>query len=311
MNFSIAKVMPKSLGRAGLKLQKHAPEIGLVVGVVCGVASTVMACKATLEVDEVLAETKENLDKVHRCSEDETLSEKYSPEAAKKDTAIIYAQTGVKLIKLYAPAIGLGLLSVASIVTSHNILRKRNIALAAAYATVDRGFKEYRDRVIDRFGEEIDKELKYNLQAEKIEETVIDKKTGKEKKVKKTVNVLPEGTYSQYARCFDECSSYFEKDPEYNLMFLRSQQQWANDRLISRGHLFLNEVYDSLDIPRSKAGQVVGWVYDPENKNSNGDNYVDFGIYDIYRKTNREFVNGYERAIWLDFNVDGDILSLI
>ena len=115
--------------------------------------------------------------------------------------------------------------------------------------------------------------------------------------------------YSDYAKFFDEGCREWDKDPEYNLTFLKCQENYANDLLKSKGHLFLNEVYDMLGIPRTKAGQIVGWIYDEENPI--GDNYVDFGIYDVYKEANRNFVNGYERNILLDFNVDGDILSKI
>ena len=91
-------------------------------------------------------------------------------------------------------------------------------------------------------------------------------------------------------------------------MFLRNQQQYANDKLRANGYLFLNEVYEMLGIQKTQAGQIVGWVYD--DKNENGDNYVDFGMYDVNRSTCRDFVNGYERSILLDFNVDGSILNL-
>lgn len=308
---AIVKSVGNVIGKTGLKLQKHSPEILMAVGVVGTVASAVLACKATLKVNEVLEETKDNIDKVHMVVNNESMDEEmYSQEDAKKDLAIIYVQTGIKLAKLYAPALALGALSIASILTSHNILHKRNIAIAAAYAAVDNSFKDYRKRVVERFGKEIDRELKYNIKAKKIEEMIIDEETGKEKKVKSTVNVVDglDG-YSDYARFFDDGCRGWEKDPEYNLMYLRAQQQYANDLLISRGHVFLNEVYDMLDIPRTKAGQVVGWVYNPENPT--GDNYIDFGIYDIHRQTNRDFVNGYERAILLDFNVDGNIWDLI
>ena len=191
---------------------------------------------------------------------------------------------------------------------SNNILRKRNIALAAAYATVDTSFKEYRNRVIDRFGKELDRELKYNIKSKEIEETVVDDK-GKEKTVKKTIEVADPNTYSDYARFFDDGCIGWDKDAEYNLMFLKQQQNYANEMLKSKGHLFLNEVYDMLGIPRTKAGQVVGWIYD--EKNPVGDNFVDFGLYDMHREAVRDFVNGYERTILLDFNVDGNIWELM
>lgn len=298
------------LGNASLQIRKHSPEILMVAGVVGTVASTVLACKATLKVNEVLEEKKNTIDAIHTCLENETIE--YTEEDSKKDLTILYAQTGIKLVKLYAPAVVLGALSITSIVAGHRILKKRNLALAAAYAVVDKGFKDYRKRVVERFGEELDKELRYNLKAKEIEEVVKDK-DGNEKVEKKVVNVVdsenPLNGVSEYAKFFDEVSTNWSKDPEYNLMFLRRQQDWANEKLKATGYLFLNEVYDMLGIPRTQAGQVVGWIYD--KKNPNGDNYVDFGIYDVHSEAKRGFVNGVERSILLDFNVDGVIYDKI
>ena len=301
--------LTRTLNRVGLKLKKHSPEILVVTGVVGTVASAVMACKATTKIDEVLAETKDNIDKTKDYVEKKGFSEKYTEEDYKKDLTIFYAKGGLELVKLYAPSVALGALSITAILSGHNVLRKRNVALAAAYATVEKGFKEYRGRVVERFGEELDRELKYNIKAKEVEETSVDEKTGEEKVTKKTVNVADPNNYSSYARFFDDGCAGWTKDPEYNLMFLKNQQRYANDLLKSRGHLFLNEVYDMLGIPRTKAGQVVGWIYDEEYPN--GDNFVDFGIYDLYNEKARDFVNGYERTILLDFNVDGDIMNLI
>ncbi|MFA7097647.1 MAG: DUF6353 family protein [Gammaproteobacteria bacterium] len=298
-----------SFNKMGFKLKKHSPEILVVAGVVGTVVSAVMACKATTKVSGILEKTKEDINSIHDCAANESLAEEYTPEDAKKDLAIVYVQTGVKIAKLYAPAIALGALSLGSILASNNILRQRNVALAAAYATVDKGFKEYRNRVVERFGEEVERELRHNIKAKKIEKIVVGE-DGKEKKVKETIQVAEDpNTYSDYARFFDDGCTGWEKDSEYNLMFLRAQQQYANDKLRATGRLFLNEVYDMLGIPRTKAGQVVGWVYDAENPI--GDNYVDFGIYDVHRETVRNFVNGYERTILLDFNVDGNIWDLM
>lgn len=308
-----------SFNRVGFQLKKHSPEILVVAGVVGTVVSTVMACKATTKVSDILEKTKEDINSIHDCAANESLAEEYTPEDVKKDLAIVYVQTGVKLAKLYAPAVALGVLSISGILASNNILRKRNVALAAAYATVDKGFKEYRNRVVERFGEEVDRELKHNIKAKKIEKIVIGE-DGKEKKVKETISVVDGNSLSDYSFFFEESNPYWEKDGNYNRMFLLAQQQYANDKLRANGYLYLNDVLDTLGIPRTKAGQIVGWVYDSENPN--GDNYVDFGIYETYRRDEESFVKDkamgerfgkekYERVVILDFNVDGNILDLM
>lgn len=303
--------LTRSFNRAGLQLKKHSPEILVIGGVIGLVTSAVMACKATTKAQVILEEAKTQVDAVHEVVADETISkEKYSEEDSKKDLAIIYVQTGIKFAKLYGPSIILGALSITSILASNNILRKRNVALAAAYTAVDTGFKEYRGRVVERFGKELDKELRYNIKAQEIEETVVNE-NGEETTVKKVVNVStnPIDLYSSYARCWDKHCKGWHEDHELRLLFLRQTQNYANDLLKLRGHVFLNDVYDMLGFQRSKAGQLVGWVYD--EKNPVGDNFIDFGIYDIYKEGSRDFVDNREPAIWLDFNVDGNIWELI
>lgn len=301
--------LTKFTNKVVFKCKKHSPEILIVAGVVGTITSTIMACKATTKLGPILDETKDFVDKIHECkdSTEERFAD-YSEEDAKKDLVITYTQTAIKIAKLYAPAVSVGIVSLTSILASNNILRKRNVALAAAYTTIDKSFKEYRKRVTERFGSEVEKQIRYNIKAEEFEETVVNEK-GKEKTVKKTVEVANPNGYSDYARFFDESCPNWEKNAEYNLMFLRAQQNYANDLLKANGHLFLNDVYKMLGIPESKAGQVVGWVYDEENPV--GDNYVDFGIYDTNRPEVRDFVNGYERVILLDFNVDGNIWDLM
>ena len=289
-------------------VQKHSPEILAGVGVVGVVASTVMACKATMKLNDILEESKETRDKIKEVENNPKYEDKYSPEDAKKDLTINYVQTGMKVAKLYAPAVLLGGASLGCLLASNDILRKRNAALSAAYMTVDKSFKEYRNRVTERFGEEVEKEIRYGIKAEQIETTVVDE-DGNETTVTETIKTMDPNLYSDYARFFDAASPYWQNDPEYNLMFLKAQQQYANDLLRAKGRLFLNDVYDMLGIEKTKAGQVVGWVYDRENPN--GDNFVDFGIYDMSKERVRAFVNGYETNILLDFNVDGNIWDLM
>lgn len=285
--------------KAVMKLKKHSPEILVVAGIAGTVVSAVLACKATTKVAEILDETKGTLDTIHEGMETGAINgQEYTNEDGKKDTVVVYAQTGMKLAKLYGPAIILGTLSITSILASNNILRKRNVALGAAYAVIDKSFKEYRGRVIERFGEQVDTELKYGIKAKKFEEIEVDPETGKEKKVKKTVMVADPNLQSDYAVYFDSKSRNYETNPDYNRMFLKAQQAFANDKLQTRGHLFLNEVLDDLDLPRTPAGQIVGWTKDGP------DGYVNFRIVEVERETED---GRHEPALLLDFNVEGNI----
>lgn len=298
----------KIVGKSTLYLKKYSPEILMGVGIISIVSGTVMACRATLKVDDVLEEAEEKRDKIEEVYDqvnEGTLNVTYDEKTMQKDKAIVYVQTGVKLVELYLPAVGFGVFGVGCILSSHNILQRRNVALMAAYEGLEKSFKYYRDRVVEEYGEDIDRDFASGIRREKVTETVTDK-NGKKKKVEKDKVTIDSNRYSQYARFFDEYNPYWNKRSDYNLIFLRSQQNYANDMLKSRGHIFLNEVYDLLGIPRSQAGALVGWVL-----NGDGDNYVDFGVYDINNEKARDFVNGIEPAILLDFNVDGVIYDLI
>lgn len=286
----------KVAGRGMLLVKKHSPEILTTVGIVGVVASAVMASKATLKLEPVVEKIKNGKDEAKSLLEDEMFPE-YDKDRHNKEVARVYVKGAVDLSKLYGPSITLGLSSIACIIGAHGIMRKRNVALAAAYKAVETSFSEYRKRVIAEIGEEKEEDVYIGRQQVEI----VDE-NGKKKKVTK---VDPNGI-SAYARFFDEYSDNWSKTPEYNLLFLKAQQNYANDLLHARGHVFLNEVYDMIGIPRSQAGQVVGWVISKD-----GDNFIDFGVYDFDNTGSHLFVNGHERSILLDFNVDGVIYDLI
>lgn len=305
------EVMNKVAGFASKALfqcKKHSPEILAAGGVVSVVASIVFACKGTTKVSTIINDAKDDIADVHACLENPKFEGRYSVEDSKKDLTIIYAKTGVKLLKVYAPTVIFGVAGIGMLLTSNGILRNRCAATAAAYATLDRGFKDYRKRVVDRFGDEVDKELRYGLKSKEIEKTVVDEK-GKEKKVKETVKVIdPKFKTDAYTLIFDEYCNGWEKDPQYNQIFLRAQERYCNDLLRARGYLFLNEVYDSLGSQKTEEGNIVGWLYDPNDENLQ--NHVSFGIYNnAYRSDVQDFLNGAERSVILELNPDGVILD--
>lgn len=301
MNMSI---ITKPLAKAKFGFKKHSPEILVVGGIVGGVVSAVMACKATTKAQDILSETHYKVSQVHAVLDDpENTEDRYSEQDSRKDLALIYAQTGLELAKTYAPSVLLGAASIVSILGGHKILRGRNVALAAAYATIDQSFKEYRGRVVEKFGETVDKELRYNLKAQKITETEVDPETGKQKKVKKEILVpAGDGAYSGYARSFEPGCEYWENDAQLNKAFLMAQEEFANQKLRSQGYLFLSDVYKALGFRDDRASHCVGWTFDEENPK--GDNYVSFGFRD-----NLSFMEGFEKNVILDFNVDGPILD--
>lgn len=312
---NIKEVIVKGFNKVVFETKKHSPEIFMGVGCVGMVGAAVLACHATTKIGTVKEQLKKDLDDIkegRQLDEDGSLPDgtTYSEEDAKKDTAIVVFHAGVEYAKLYAPAVILGALSLASIVTSHRIMAKRNAALTAAYTTVAGMFAKYRDNVKERFGAQVDKELRYGYKAEKVKKTVVDEKTGEVTEKEETVESYGIDEYSDYARVFDEGNSNWKNNDDYNLMFLGQVQNWANMRLKQRGYLFLNEVYDALGMRGSAEGQIVGWTDHGE------DQYVSLGIDDIIAKMKirdpfDDMSSRHHRAesYILDFNVDGPIYT--
>lgn len=296
---AIAKFRPvvgRTLHRGVLVTKKYSPEILTGVGIVSVVAAGVLASKATLKLEPIVDEMGAHLE----VAKNTTPSPDYNEKDLLRDKTIIITRGVTDIVKLYGPSVTLGLAGIGCIVGAHGIMRKRNVAVIAAYKTLESSFAKYRERVVEDLGIEKDREYSYG----KAQAAVVkDAETGEDKEVM----VLDPSGISGYARFFDEYNKNWKKTAEYNHLFLNCQQNYANDLLKARGHVFLNDVYDMLGLPRTKEGQVVGWVYDEKN---GGDNFIDFNIY-ADRPEARDFVNGYERSILLDFNVDGPILDLI
>lgn len=266
--------------RGALRLKANAPSLMFGAGVALVLSGTVMACRSTLKVSPILDEIKEDVDGV---KEDLRDSDGYQ-----KDLAWVYARGALRLTGLYALPIGLTTAGVISLTGAHTTLSRRNTAITAAYAASAKAFEEYRARVEEKLGKDQALELAHGA---KLQDVVDEDGTAKQ------ALLADPNKVSIYARFFDEYNIHWVKNSELNRMFVTCQQNYCNQVLQSKGHIFLNEVYDMLGLPRSKAGQVVGWVY-----GADGDNFVDFGILDIGRE---DFVNGHERSILLDFNVDG------
>lgn len=303
------KLIPNAVSvkfaRQLLIAKKNSPAIMFGAGIAVGVTATVKACQATLKVEGILAEAENNRQKIQATHVEQP--ENYTLADVKSDERIIRVHLARDFTKLYAPAVGLGLISIGLLTGAHVVLTKRNVALAAAYAGLDKVFNEYRGRVRKELGEEKDREFRYGVKHKEIVE-----ETG-EGHVVDTVKRadLKKGELSQYAVLFDRDNINWDPRPDYNQTFLMLQQKYANQRLHAKGHLFLNDVYDAMGMPRTPAGQIVGWVLGGNGKTTTGDGYVDFGIFDQDTQEVIDFMRGDEGAVWLDFNVDGPVWDLI
>lgn len=301
MNLDSLKALATSkFARQALIARKHSPKVLFVAGTVGVIGTVVLACRATLKVQDTLEQHEKALLAVDN---DTTLdSEDYAKRVGK-----LKVQTAIAIAKPYLPVVGLGIISIGALTGSHVILTKRNGAVMAAYAGLQKAYDEYRGRVRDEYGKDVDAKFATGVSDLMVEEKTADGKT----KTKDQPHIDDRFGGSPYAVVFDERSSLFSKEPGRNAMTINLNMNWANDKLRAQGHLFLNEVYDMLKLPRTKAGACVGWVYDPKNPNHAGDNYVTFGVFDGENEWVEAFLDGSEKYAVLDFNVDGMILDLI
>lgn len=303
----ISTKVSKVAGRTGLVVRKHSPEILLAAGIVGFVGTVILASKATLKAKEVLEAHEKQVEEIEEAkfvAEERPDEYDYDEDAYKIDCRVQNLKTAGNLLKLYAPAIALGGLSIACMITSRNITHKRYLAAVSAYNAVSEAFQAYRKRVVDEYGDKLDKHFRYGTVYSSQTETDTDENG---KKVKKKIDVEETnlGKPSDVAVFFDSTNRNWDQNPNFSMMFLRSQQNYLNDLLHTRGHVFLNEVYDALGFKHTQVGSIVGWI------DGLGDSYIDFGLYDKHEENVRRFVNGDENCILLDFNHDGVIWDKI
>lgn len=289
---SIKETLTRAIGHQRLVIGKHSPHILFVAGTVGVVSATVLACRATLKLEKTLDGVKEDLEGVKQLEVE--ADDNYSEANKRKDLAYAYSKGLFELTKLYAPALAVGGISLIALTGSHVQMSRRNTALTAAYAGLHQAYTEYRARVREELGEERELDLFHGVCLAEVED-----ENGK----KKTVKQIDPNTLSPHWKFFDEGNPNYTKDAEINKLFVQCQQNYANDLLRARGHVFLNEVYQSLGMDHTSAGSVVGWVISKD-----GNNFIDFGL---TRPENARFANGWERSILLDFNVDGVIYDKI
>ena len=295
------KTLRKSFKKAQLTVRKHSPEILMVAGVIGTVAGAVMACKETLELEDVLDECKQEKMELE---EQYAMCEEYSEDALKKDQVKLTIKQVAKIVKLYAPSVIMEATSIGVIFASNDIMRKRNASMAAAYATLNSKYKRYRQNVIESYGEEVDKDMRFGVKHEKV--TEIDEDGNKVKIDARIVDLDNTAlAISDYSRFFQAgCKGFVENSGRYNILYLKGIQAMFNNKLIADGYVMLNDVYRELGFDTIPEGWSIGWIYDETNPI--GDNYIDFGLYEA-RNKNQRAVNDWEPVILMDFNVDGNL----
>lgn len=286
------QLITTAFGNTALRAKKNSPHIFFAAGLAGVVTSAVLACRATLKLEKELDQIKLDLDTVRQNKEIVTETDgAYSQSDYARDLSTVYFKSSMKVVRMYAPAIIIGSASIAALSGSHIQMARRNAALSSTVALLGQAFNDYRDRVREVVGEDKELELYRNMTPCELD---IDGKTVK------TLAKNPDSPFghSSFAVCFDERSSHWQKNVEMNRIILNSIQFQMNNKLRAYGHVFLNDVYDELDLPKSDQGQIFGWM-----KNSDtGDGNIEFVMYDAFNTPDSR--QPYDKSIWLDFNVD-------
>lgn len=305
--------------RCLLKAKKYTPEICVISGIAVGCYALYTACKETLKIEDILDETKQKLEMVHNNEPDEDGEEKlegYSKKNAAKDKTMVYIQTICKLAKNYAPAAGLCLVSLALILGGFGILKKRHIALTTAYSGLSESYKKYRETIASKYGKDVDMKSLLGVE-EKIKTTEEEDEKGN-RTVKEETGISVKhkpSDDSDYVVLFSENTARsWKSQADFNHGFLISTERYCNQLLHTRGHLFLNEVYDALGMKHTTTGALCGWVL-----NDAGDNFVSFGINEYHDGKNRLVTEdamgfqpyGRDADFWLEFNCQGTIYDKI
>ena len=302
MTNEIIKTTASFIARTKVTLIQHSPKILMGLGLAAGTGALVTAIRGTLKAQPVIEEIKTDLADIH-CEIERAEESNEDTTALKKQLTSTYLHAAGDMLKIYAPTIILAGASAACVLTSHNIMLSRNIALATAFASVEEEYKKYRERVADKIGTEAEQAIYRDEIVREEEVSYVDEKTGevKTEKVKKYDYQLP-----AHAGFFDNTNPNYVSDPanNYNLMFIQIQEQFCNDKLRVQGFLFENDARELLGLKKTEVGQRCGWVYDP-----NGPTHqISFGIDDYTANYGKNIMDD---GIWIDFNVDGDIMNKV
>lgn len=289
---------------AGLWTKKHAPELLLAGGIAGFGGALYFTAKAAVETEDIPEEFLEVREDVE----------------TKKEIVELYSTTALAYAKSYAPAAGFAAFSLTCFCASYGVLKKRYVALGAAYTALETAYQTYRQRVIDDAG--VDKDRYYLTGVKPTKKTVVDEDGNKEK-----ISVI-EGDVdvaNPYAFKFSkykengEINKQWQNDAHMNRNVVLGHQDWFDNQLferctlnsrgevIKRGSVMLNEMRTLLGEDPTPTGAIVGNRYSNGEPGCNG--YIDFRIIEGMEEDPETGL--YIPYIIIDPNVDGMIYDLL
>lgn len=144
--------------------------------------------------------------------------------------------------KEYIPAAGVGVLTIACIITANRIGTRRAAAMAAAYSISEKAFTEYKEKVVEKLGENKERQVRDEIAQDQITN---DPPTGEQ--------VLMEGVQ---ILCYDAFTGRYFKSTMEEIKKARND---INYQILHNNYCSLGEFYSLLGLPSTQFSEEVGW----------------------------------------------------
>lgn len=227
----------KLVKKAVHTLDVNSPTILTGIGVAGLITTVIFAIKDTIKATEVLHQEAE--------FKYEQWEENTGEHRSAYPTDPFTTEEIINLTwKCYIPTVGMGTLTIASIIFANKINLRRNAALASLYSIAESTLREYQTKVVEQIGEKKEEKIQGEIAQEHIDQHPVNDKT---------VVLTGNGNYL----CFDDFSSrYFRSDIEA----LRRAENKFNKELLREGWLGINEFYDQIGLEPIELGDEFGWI---------------------------------------------------
>jgi hypothetical protein len=223
------------------------------------VGGAVMACNATLKVDEVLDRHKERMSRIEaaKALSDENGDGEITEKDVKQAKFEAYRDTAIEFVKLYGPAFAVGMSGVGLMQAAFIVTERRRASAIAALTTMDQMYQN----LLASGNEEIDiTDMPSTIVADAVDTDEDDPES--------SIILAPENVEDPFFFIFDVDNESFQntygnKRAEFltNERFILSTIDAFNYRLggYAVDHVWLNDVLRALGMEESEFGQHYGW----------------------------------------------------
>lgn len=226
------------VGHISKLVQQHSTAILTGVGVAGTVSTAVLTGRATVKAVDMIEKAED--DRIKRLVEEEGHSEEdLRNYLTPMDT---WSKMGL-VWRVYIPPVGVGLLTIASIILANRVAGKQAAALAAAYAVSERTFQEYREKVIEKIGESKETDIRDNMVQARMQKQPLNSR-----------EIIIAGTGE--VLCFDILSGrYFQSSVEE----IKAAENVVNFEIVNFMHCSLSKFYDEIGLPATGFSDHMGF----------------------------------------------------